>query len=60
MQQAEITPTLFGIGRPNCPRCGARMMLARVGTILGRPDHDARTFECIQCRQELSKVVRFK
>ena len=60
MQQQESTPTLLGIGRPNCPRCGTRMMLARINHLSGNPDHDARAFECPNCGNETSEVVQFR
>jgi len=60
MHQAEITPTLFGIGRPNCPRCGTRMMLARIAHLSDHSNHDQRTFECPNCGNETSEVVQFK
>ena len=44
--------------RPECPRCGMQMMLARI-----EPDHlhhDKRTFECSNCGNETTEIVRFK
>ena len=60
MQQLESPPTLLGIGRPNCPRCGTRMMLARINHMSGAPDHDQRTFDCPNCGNETNEVVQFK
>ena len=48
------------IKRPNCPRCGTRMMLATIRPAFGKPDHDERTFECPNCGNEVSEVVKFK
>ena len=59
MQQAEVTPTLFNIGRPNCPRCGTRMTLARIAPITGS-NHDTRTFDCPNCGNETNELVQFK
>jgi predicted RNA-binding Zn-ribbon protein involved in translation (DUF1610 family) len=36
------------------------MMLARIHPITGRPSHDERTFECPNCGNEISEVVKFK
>jgi predicted RNA-binding Zn-ribbon protein involved in translation (DUF1610 family) len=44
--------------RPSCPRCGTRMMLARIEP--AQPEHDKRTFECPKCGNEHSEVVKFK
>jgi predicted RNA-binding Zn-ribbon protein involved in translation (DUF1610 family) len=60
MQQAEITPTLFGSERPICPLCGTRMMLARINDLSGSPNHDERTFDCPNCGNETWEVVQFK
>jgi len=48
------------IARPNCPRCGTRMMLGRIRPAHGKPDHDERTFECPNCGNEISEVVKSK
>jgi DNA-directed RNA polymerase subunit M/transcription elongation factor TFIIS len=48
------------IKRPNCPRCGTRMMLARMTLVRDKPDHDERSFECPKCGNEVSEVVKFK
>lgn len=60
MQQAEITPSLAGIGRPSCPRCGTRMMLARIAPMRDAPDHDQRTFDCPKCGNEMNEIIQFK
>ena len=60
MQQIQTMPSLLGIGRPNCPHCGTRMMLARINPLRNSPDHDQRTYECPNCGNETSKVVQFK
>ncbi len=54
------TPYSDSIKRPGCPRCGTRMMLARIRPIPNKPDHDERTFECPKCGNEISEVVKFK
>ena len=54
------TPYADSIKRPDCPRCGTRMMLARFSPARDKPDHDQRTFECPKCRNRRSGVVKFK
>ena len=54
------TPYSDSIQRPDCPRCRARMMLSRIGTVPGKPDHEERTFECPNCGNELSDVGEVK
>jgi DNA-directed RNA polymerase subunit RPC12/RpoP len=44
--------------RPNCPKCGTRMMLARIEP--DEPDHDKRTFECPGCQHAESIVVKYR
>jgi hypothetical protein len=36
------------------------MILARFNLARDKPDHDRRTFECPECANEISEVVRFK
>jgi DNA-directed RNA polymerase subunit RPC12/RpoP len=55
-----VTPYSDSIKRPDCPRCGTRMMLARMTPVRGQPDHDERTFECANCGNEISEVVKFR
>ena len=54
------TPYDDSIKRQDCPRCGTRMMLARFNLARDKPDRDRRTFECPECGNEISEVVRFK
>ena len=42
-------PSLIPIERPRCPKCQARMMLARIES--GSAGSNLRTFECIKCEQ---------
>ena len=60
MQQTLTMPSLLGIGRPNCPRCGTRMMLARINPLSNSSDQDQRTFDCPNCGNETNEVVQFK
>jgi len=45
--------------RPNCRRCGTRMMLMHVQHVVAA-NHDRRTFECANCGDEIPAVVQFK
>lgn len=54
------TPYSDSIKRPACPRCGTRMMLARITPVRDKPDHDKRSFECPKCGNEISDVVKFR
>jgi hypothetical protein len=45
--------------RPPCSKCGLPMTLACIKPS-AKPDHDERTFECVQCWQQQIEVVRFK
>jgi RNase P subunit RPR2 len=54
------TPSSDSIKRPDCPRCGTPMMLARVTLVRDKPDYDKRYFECANCGNEISEVVKFK
>ena len=58
MQQVKFTPSMPGIERPVCPRCGTRMMLARISPVAGT-DHDKRTFDCPECGNEVTELVQF-
>jgi len=58
MQQTQTMPSLLGIGRPLCPRCGTRMMLARIEP--DEPGHDLRTFECTDCNHYEVVKIRFR
>jgi hypothetical protein len=48
------------IPRPSCPECGTRMMLSRISLVLNKPDHDERSFECSNCGNEHTEIVKFK
>jgi hypothetical protein len=58
MQQSERTQSVILMGRPACPKCATRMMLARITP--EKPDHDRRTFECPGCDHALDEIVRFR
>jgi hypothetical protein len=46
------------VKRPDCPKCGTKMWLARIEPD-GKPDHDVRTFECPECDHSESVTVKF-
>jgi len=48
------------VTRPDCKKCGTRMMLARIMPVHGRPDHDARTFDCPKCGTTETEIVKFR
>jgi len=48
-------PSLLPIERPRCPKCQARMMLARISP--GPEGYDSRTFECAKCDHVLTVKV---
>ena len=58
MQQSQVAPSLFAVDRPNCPKCGTRMDLARIEP--DKPDHDLRTFECTACAHVETVVTRYR
>jgi hypothetical protein len=45
--------------RPACPKCGVATALARI-EVVNPPDHDLRTFECVNCSTTLTELVRYK
>jgi predicted RNA-binding Zn-ribbon protein involved in translation (DUF1610 family) len=42
--------------RPDCPKCGTVMLLARIMPDI--PGHDLRTFECPMCDHSESIVAK--
>ncbi len=48
------------IKRPDYPRCGTRMMLARIASAKANPGHDDCTFDCPKCGNELIEMCKFK
>jgi hypothetical protein len=51
---SSIVP-LVAIERRACPKCQARMMLARIG--FGLAGYDHRTFECVKCSHSHKVLV---
>jgi hypothetical protein len=39
------------------PKCGAPMWLSRIEP--DEPNHDRRTFQCLQCDQSHTEVVKY-
>ena len=52
------TPHLIEIEKSKCPKCGARMWLARIEP--DKPDHDKRTYECPACDNVAIEVVKYR
>jgi transposase-like protein len=51
-------PLTIAMGCPICPRCGTRMLLARI--FPDRPGYNRRTYECPRCEYDLTEIVRLK
>ena len=51
-------PTIRVVPRPTCERCGAVMFLTRIEP--DKPDHDKRVFECTDCQNEKTEVVKYR
>jgi len=52
------TPYSDAIKRPDCPRCGTRMMLSRITPVRDKPDHVSHTFDCPKCGEQISEVAK--
>lgn len=52
------TPRTDALRRPDCPKCGQRMMLCRIEP--DAPGKEKRTFECARCGNELSEIAEFR
>jgi hypothetical protein len=50
-------PARLALDLPKCPNCGAPMWLSRIEP--DKPNHDRRTFECSQCDQSHTEVVKY-
>jgi predicted RNA-binding Zn-ribbon protein involved in translation (DUF1610 family) len=46
------------IDLPICPKCGSQMLLTRIEP--DRPGYDQRTFECGQCKNEITRIIKFR
>jgi hypothetical protein len=60
MSQSEnmFDPIRLVLDLPICPKCRARMWLARIEP--DEPGHDKRTFECAQCENVVSEIVKYR
>jgi ribosomal protein S27AE len=58
MSQLSGTPSFAVIERPNCPKCGAHTVLARIEP--DKPGYDRRTFDCRACDHVETIVVRYR
>lgn len=58
MLQRQLTLLrLPAIDRPECPHCGAKMMIARIEP--AAPRVDRHTFECDRCYHSETALVQF-
>jgi hypothetical protein len=55
MPVLQHTNSSQAIVRPDCPKCGTQMMLARIEP--EAPGEDRRTFECPMCEHSESILV---
>jgi hypothetical protein len=51
-------PLTIVLGCPARPRCGTRMLLARI--FPDRPGYNRRTYECPRCEYDLTEIVKLK
>jgi predicted RNA-binding Zn-ribbon protein involved in translation (DUF1610 family) len=51
------TPQTDAIVRPLCKTCGTKVFLIRIEP--DKPGHDLRTFQCPECGQIETTVVKF-
>jgi tRNA(Ile2) C34 agmatinyltransferase TiaS len=59
MSQSEVfDPARLVLSQPVCPKCGGRMWLSRIEP--DEPNHDKRTFECPQCENVVSEIVKYR
>jgi len=60
MSQSEniFDPARLVLDLPICRKCGATMGLARIEP--DEPAHDKRTFECPQCNNLVSQIVKYR
>jgi len=56
MRQVQSVSHLPDIVHPTCPKCGATMLLTRIGP--DKPGWEQRTFECQACQNEAIDIVR--
>jgi hypothetical protein len=59
MSQSQIfDPARLVLYQPTCQKCGARMWLVKIEP--DAPSHDKRVFECQQCEEILTEVVKYR
>jgi hypothetical protein len=51
-------PEFAKIDLPVCPKCRSLMLLTRIEP--DRPGYDQRTFECGQCNNEITWIIKFR
>jgi len=58
MRLHDSIPTDTIIARPNCPKCGTRMWIARIEP--DEPNYDRRTLECPECDHSFTEILKYK
>jgi hypothetical protein len=51
-------PPAIKLDKPDCPDCGAAMWLRLIEP--DEPGHDRRTFACVECRHQVTTVVKYR
>jgi hypothetical protein len=57
-QWESFDPARLVLDLPTCPKCGAKMWLARIEP--DAPGHDKRTYECPTCENVVSETVKYR
>jgi hypothetical protein len=58
MTQIEFDPARLVLDLPNCQKCRGTMRLSRIEP--DAPGFDKRTFECTQCENVVSEIVKYR
>jgi hypothetical protein len=58
MSQFETFDPARLLYMPTCKKCGAKMWLVRIEP--DAPGHDRRSFECPQCENAVTEVVKYR
>jgi len=59
MSQFEtFDPARLVLYMPTCEKCGAKMWLVRIEP--DAPGHDRRCFQCPQCENAATEVVKYR
>jgi transposase-like protein len=58
MRIGELIPQDQAFAHPDCAKCGAPMWLSRIEPY--EADHDQRTFECHECGNTTTAIVKHR